>query len=93
MPSDVLGQAVHFLFVAMGMCGGCFRLFLIFQIIFSLLRKRHCTFLYTFAVATREGGVDRNGIFGAPQTFAERHRPQGVAQIKTTYPKSAESFW
>ncbi|MCI6787717.1 MAG: hypothetical protein MR574_08405, partial [Oscillospiraceae bacterium] len=44
-------------------------------------------------VATREGGVDRNGIFGAPQTFAERHRPQGVAQIKTTYPKSAESFW
>ena len=44
-------------------------------------------------VATREGGVDRNGIFGAPQTFAERHRPQSVAQIKTTYPKSAESFW
>ena len=43
-------------------------------------------------VATREGGVDRNGIFGALQTFAERHRPQGVAQIKTTYPKSAESF-
>ena len=60
MPSDVLGQAVHFLLVAMGMCGGCFRLFLILQIIFSLLRKRHCTFLYTFAVATREGGVDRN---------------------------------
>ena len=46
----------------------------------------------SIAVATREGGVDRNGIFGAPQTFAERHRPQGVAQIKTTYPKSAESF-
>ena len=44
-------------------------------------------------VATREGGVDRNSIFGALQTFAERHRPQGVAQIKTTYPKSAESFW
>ena len=48
--------------------------------------------LADFLVATREGGVDRNGIFSALQTFAERHRPQGVAQIKTTYPKSAESF-
>ena len=48
--------------------------------------------MFEQVVATREGGVDRNGIFGALQTFAERHRPQGVAQIKTTYPKSAESF-